>query len=83
MELFRPGSPSGEGGVFFLGKASIVVQCVTTKERREEAKNVTVGGLGATFDAADFLNPVNDVIVVAAIEFREVGGFKLGGLRGG
>lgn len=82
MEFFRPGSPGGEGGVFFLRKAGIVIEGVTAKERREEAKNVTVGGLGAAFDAADFLNPVDDVIIIAAIEFREVGGFQSGGLRG-
>lgn len=47
MKFFRPGSPGGEGGVFFLRKAGIVTEGVTAKERREEAKNVTVGGLGA------------------------------------
>lgn len=81
MKFFRPGSPGGEGGVFFLRKAGIIFEGVTAKERRE-AKNVTVGGLGAAFDAADFLNPVDDVIIIAAIEFREVGGFQSGGLRG-
>lgn len=62
--------------MFLLRKANIVVEGIIVKERIKESKDVAVIGLRTAFNAADLLNPVDKIITIVTIEFREFGALR-------